>query len=498
MSFDVVTEYLSACSRHRVKKPNPALLQLFADTPLDELDSISLAGNYIGNRGILALMDVIEKLPQFRFLDVSNQKLYNADLSEDSVKGNAAVDRIVEVFRVHPATNALDISHNPISNYAGRKLLALAQMNPRICRIEIHNTRVDFELRRRIAAQLEKNTTALWEADEAREEEGGGGFGATKWEPKKSAADLTVLGGGQRRQTVRSEGVDPDAAKRFVPPVYPKSPEETSIIMQLLSHNVLFSFLGERELATVAGAMLHQNFEKGDVIMAEGSTNNRLYVVVNGAADIIREGQRVFVKGPGTAIGEIELMYDTPCVATVVVSSPTLTSWFLSRETYRFLVMGTAIRRREQFAEYIEAIPFLSSLDRYERTQVADALSLNDFHAGDYIITYDTVGEWMHIVLEGVVEVIGRTPEGAPRSVCRFGKGEYFGELEFLNSHRTVADVVAQSDYVQTAKINKRHFEMCFGSLKELLRRNTMHPKYEYYQNVLSQNLLTASMRDEL
>ena len=469
----------------------------------DDIEDIDLSDNYIGNRGILALLDVVEHLPNFRYLNLANQKPYNTDLSDDSVKGNSMVDRVVEVLKAHPTANALDISNNPVSNYAGRKLLGLVQVNPRICRVELTNTRVDFDLRKRIASQCERNTQALWEhqghvagehAFGGGEANGNGapsesaGFGVISgWTPASTRADLTALGGGKhRRTTVRSEGVDPEKAKNFVAPVFEKSEDELNLIVELLQHNVLFSFMVNKDLRRVALAMRRRDFRLGDEVMTQGSVNDTLYIVQSGQADILKEGQKVFLKTEGSAVGEIELMYDTACVATVSVVSDQLVTWYLDRGTYRNLVMGTAINRRETFMRHLNNVPFLSTLDSYEKLQVADALSLDEWKEGDVIIPFDTDGEWMYIILEGSVEVYGRDEAGNRKYVCDFQAGHYVGELEFLNNHRTVADVIAKS-YVQTAKLNRRHFEMCMGPVLDVLKRNTMHPKYEYYQHILEE-----------
>lgn len=491
-SVDPVALYLLGCKNHGVKRPNPQILkylQQYQEDP-SELEVLDLSNNYVGNRGIHAILEVIEKLPNFRYLNVSNQKLYNTDLSEDSVKGNATVDRIVEVLKSHPTANALDISANPVSNYAGRKLLGLVQVNKRVCRVELKNTRIDFDLRKRIAAQCEKNTSALWEEVGADHHHGNEdrGFGETSgWTPAAAAADLTTLGGGRaRRTTVRSEGVDPEKAKNFVPQVYPKSESEYALIVELLSHNVLFGFLTSKDLKKVAGAMQRVDFNLNDEIMVQGTTNDKLYIIQEGQADILKEGQKVFLKHEGTAVGEIELMYDTACVATVKVCSPKMITWCLDRDTYRNLVMGTAINRRETYMKHLESIPFLHGLDNYEKMQIADALSTDEYQQGEYIIRYDKEGEWMFIILEGTVEVIGRDNDGSEKYVCDFTTGECIGELEFLNKHRTVADVRAKT-YVQTAKLNRRHFEMCMGPVIDYLKRNSSMPKFDYYNQVLSQ-----------
>ncbi|CCD16625.1 unnamed protein product [Trypanosoma congolense IL3000] len=480
--------FLAACKKEGVKQPNTHLIDFFSKFPDPyEIEEIDLSNNYIGNRGILAVLDVIRQLPSFRFFNCSNQKLYNTDLSEDSVKGNETVDRIVELYKVHPTANALDISNNPISNYAGRRLLVLVQTNKKICRVELKDTRVDFELRSRITQQCEKNTIALWEAQAEPDEECAFGEGAV-WIPSHTPADLTAIGGGKnRRQTVRNEGIDPEKAKSFVPASFPKTDEELALITKLLTHNVLFSFLNSKDLLTVAKAMYRVTFKQGDCIMVAGETTcDKLYIIQDGKADIIKEGQKVYLKVEGTAVGELELMYETPTVATVKVCTPELIAWALDRDTYRYLVMGTAIRRRETYIQFLNNVPFLSGLDQYEKLQLADALSTSEFAPGDYVIRYGEEGEWLYIIMEGVVEVIGRDSEGKPERVWEFRHGDHIGELEFINNHTNVADVVAKT-HVLAAKLNRRHFEMCLGPIIDVMKRATLEPKYTYYQNVLKE-----------
>lgn len=485
-----VSLFLQACKQQGVKTPNPELVAFFqGHETFDSIQEIDLSNNYVGNRGLLAVLDVIEHLSCFRMLNAADQKLYNSDLNEEAVKGNTVIDRMVEVLKVHPTTNALNLSNNPISNYAGRKLLSLAQVNKRMCRIEVTETRIDFELRNKITKQCEENTRNLWDSEQEVNAKPEVAFGeGTEWVPMQTTADLTSLGAGRaRRQTVRSEGIDPEKAKNFVAPVHAKSQEELDMICELLSHNVLFGFLGSKDILTVARAMYREEFVKDECIIEFNQPNcDKLYVIQSGQADIIKEGQKVFLKTEGTAVGEIELLYDTPAVATVKVCTEALVAWVLDRDTYRNLVMGSCIRRRETYVAMLANVPFLQSLDDYERMQVADALTSDEFAEGDYIIHYDEEGEWLYIIIEGTVEVIGRDENGKEKKVCEFHSGDHIGELEFLNEHRTVADVVAVTD-VTTAKLNRRHFEMCMGPVMDVLKRDSSSAKYEYYQRILQQ-----------
>lgn len=78
------------------------------------------------------------------------------------------------------------------------------------------DTRIDFELRNRIAKQCQENTVHLWnehapQQELVRNEDGEECFvddtpfgEGPQWKPTQAVADLTALGGGRaRRQTVR-------------------------------------------------------------------------------------------------------------------------------------------------------------------------------------------------------------------------------------------------------------------------------------------------------
>lgn len=517
-----VATFVTACRDHGCKRPNPELLKFFREVePIaSEIHTIDLTNNYIGNRGIFALCDVIRyKLPNLKTLILRNQKLYNTDLSEDSVKGNAACDRVISALQDHPSVSAVDFSCNLISNYAGRKLLGLAQLNKNIRKIVTDETRIDTALRQRIAQQCEKNATGGVSANNNNtpatastggskallQQQGGGSeapFGQAI-DPKlfeqaplgQQPVDLSHLGASTKhRAQIHSEGVDPEKVKNYVAPVIPKSEDELDLILGLLQHNVLFSHLGSKDIRICALAMSKFTANKGDEIMRQGETNDSLFILQSGTCDILKNGQKVYLKTAGTAVGELELMYDAPCVATVRVSAEEgVVAWKLDRQTYRNLVFGSAIRRRDEYKAHLEKIPFLSTLDAYERGQVADAMTACEYQPNEFIIRFNEEGEWMHLILEGTVEVVGRDDDGEPISVCDFQQGHYIGELEFLNHHRTVADCKAKT-FVRTAKINRRHFEMCLGSLKDVLQRNTHHPKYEYYNKILQRTNSNPNM----
>jgi CRP-like cAMP-binding protein len=107
------------------------------------------------------------------------------------------------------------------------------------------------------------------------------------------------------------------------------------------------------------------------------------------------------------------------------------------------------------------------------------------YQDGSYLIEYNTLGEWFFLILEGEVDVYGRDKKGEVLYVCSFGVGDCVGELEFINHHRTVADVRAKGR-IKVARLHRDHFEMCMGPLVDVLKRTaTADERYAYYQSVI-------------
>ena len=97
-------------------------------------------------------------------------------------------------------------------------------------------------------------------------------------------------------------------------------------------------------------------------------------------------------------------------------------------------------------------VKFLEGLSRPDMVQLADCLEPTKFKEGEAMIKCDSPPDYMYVIVEGVVKVVGRDDKGNPVDVCEFGRGDIVGEMEFLNDHNTVADVIAKTPEVPPAQ----------------------------------------------
>ena len=188
----------------------------------------------------------------------------------------------------------------------------------------------------------------------------------------------------------------------------------------------------------------------------------------------------------GQGFGEMELMYIQPCVATVKARND-VDTWAIDRQTYKKLVMQLAMKRRELYTELLGKIDFLEQMSDYDRHTLADALSPEECPEGTYLIKRGEQNDWMHIIVDGRIEVFGVDEEsdtGARKHICYLERGACVGELEFLNQHHAVADCVAATP-LRTCRLHRDHFELCMGPIVDVLRKTVRQDKYEYYQSQL-------------
>lgn len=126
-------------------------------------------------------------------------------------------------------------------------------------------------------------------------------------------------------------------------------------------------------------------------MIKQGADGDNLYVVDSGQLDCFK----VFKKGEepkflktyvaGESFGELALLYNAPRAATI--RAKTESALFeLDRECFNHIVKEAAMKKREKYDNFLQSVDIFSTMDPYERSQIADALKPLKFHKGDYIV----------------------------------------------------------------------------------------------------------------
>lgn len=141
--------------------------------------------------------------------------------------------------------------------------------------------------------------------------------------------------------------------------------------MKLLRAIPLFASLSDEDLEFMRPALRRQKCAPGEVVVREGDSADRLYVVTNGEVQVVKNylepgSQTVDVLGPGSFFGEMALVGEGNARSATVVTSEESRFITLDRESFQALLMQhpaiaialvqEAFRRVRQANELIAAL----------------------------------------------------------------------------------------------------------------------------------------------
>lgn len=115
----------------------------------------------------------------------------------------------------------------------------------------------------------------------------------------------------------------------------------------LLQVHGIFSPMAMATVDHLVRYMDRESFAVGEVIIAKGDVGDRFYLIEAGAVEIVDDGERLAVLGPGDAFGEMALLHDLPRSATAIAGSPVQARSLRRRD---FLMALTAHDRSHEVA----------------------------------------------------------------------------------------------------------------------------------------------------
>ena len=219
-----------------------------------------------------------------------------------------------------------------------------------------------------------------------------------------------------RRGGVSAESIREDDAANYVKKVVPKDEATMASLSKAISRNVLFSHLDEGERSDIFDAMFCKEAEEDEVIINQGDEGDNFYIIDVGSLDVYVNGTKVVSLTEGASFGELALIYGTPRAATVRATTwvrlwgidrwnvdhcNSYNRFVLSRDSYRRILMGSTMRKRETYEKLLSKVSILSNLDPWERLTVADALEAVSFGVGEVVVSQGEGGDDFFIIVEG-------------------------------------------------------------------------------------------------
>ena len=118
---------------------------------------------------------------------------------------------------------------------------------------------------------------------------------------------------------------------------------------ELLGGCPLFGGVRPEDLAAISERAFEVDFPSDHVIARQGEIGTGLFVIVDGAVRVVRDGAELARLGPGDFFGEMSVIDGLPRVAQVVTTEETrclaLASWEFERLVLDHPAIGLAILR---------------------------------------------------------------------------------------------------------------------------------------------------------
>lgn len=108
----------------------------------------------------------------------------------------------------------------------------------------------------------------------------------------------------------------------------------------------LFAQCSKRELGAIGGIADEIDLKEGTELTRQGKPGREFFVLIEGSADVLKNGRKVNSLKTGDFFGEIALVHNAPRTATVKATSPVHALVVTERNFRRLLKEQPEIQRK--------------------------------------------------------------------------------------------------------------------------------------------------------
>ena len=186
-----------------------------------------------------------------------------------------------------------------------------------------------------------------------------------------------------------------------------------------------------------------QDYPPGEIVFKEGDPGDKLYLVVDGRAEVVAQTKAGAVVlatlGKGDIFGEIALLMPGATRTATIRCVTALSTMVVAAEVFHALVdrfpqarehLQESMRRMLVFNFLRLATPF-SSIAPAHLHALADSVTSLELAKGSDIVRQGEAGDACYLVRSGRVEVV-QQDAGSERRVATLGPGTVFGEAALL------------------------------------------------------------------
>ncbi|XP_059422687.1 cGMP-dependent protein kinase 2 [Carassius carassius] len=247
-----------------------------------------------------------------------------------------------------------------------------------------------------------------------------------------------------------------------------KDSRTKKLINEAIMNNDFLKKLEPQHTREMVDCMYEKIYTAEQLVIQEGEPGNYLYVLAEGLLEVIQNGKLLGQMRPGTAFGELAILYN--CKRTATVKAVTQSHiWALDRQMFQTIMMRSTQARHEEYFSFLRSVSLLKDLPEEKLAKIIDCLEVEYFDKGEYIIREGEEGNTFFIIAKGEV-LVTQTTEGfsEPQEIKILGVGDYFGEKALISEDVRSANIIAKENGTQCLVVDRDNFNQMVGTYEEL------------------------------
>ena len=246
---------------------------------------------------------------------------------------------------------------------------------------------------------------------------------------------------------------------------------------EIIDKIILFQDVKREELPSLVQCLQSVSYQTGDLIIKQHDDGDRLFVLVEGSAqveieDLAGNSKVVTYLTGNEFFGEIALLNSGERTASVRATEECTVLYLKRKDFDSFLSLNP--ERKEKimatldYLRVIKALPLFKGLDSSIINLFASRMTKETFTKGNDIIKQGDEGDKFYIILEGNVLVHVIRDDNKDHNVATLSRGEYFGEIALFKNIPRTATVTAETDKVLAISLQKKDFTKAIDSQSAL------------------------------
>jgi len=243
----------------------------------------------------------------------------------------------------------------------------------------------------------------------------------------------------------------------------------------------IFQSLSDAELTEILNSPTNriEEFEQKKPILRESEIGDCMYVMLEGIAEVsIRSGAgggdiTVVTLRPGDFFGEASLLPDNtdrrnasvralhPCKLFRIDKKHVLLSVQGEVDETEDVTVQRASPLGQEIVELLKGMRLFNSLTDQELSTIGDWTEILEVGPGDFVLKESESGEYLHVVLDGTVEIFTLDDDGKITMLAEHGRGNYFGEQALLPGSSGKRNAYVRSNNkVRLIQVPKEYFRL--------------------------------------